>query len=106
MTQTELSARLGGVPQTTISRWEAGLVDLTYEQVYRLEVALDAQHGSLSMAAGYLAQEIDRRDIEAIIRSDKYLFPELREHLVRMYRTLVTASRDATADVPHTKGGA
>src|SRR5688500_8605456 len=51
--QAELGEILGE-SQTTISRWEAGMVDLGYDQVLRLERALGVAAGSLGRAAGYI----------------------------------------------------
>lgn len=63
-TQTDFGRRLG-VPQTTVSRWEHGHVDLGVEQVRLIEDALDAPNGSLLVAAGLLEASAvpDRREI-------------------------------------------
>src|SRR4051812_17079522 len=53
MSQTRLGELCGHVPQTTISRWERGLVDLTVEQIWDLETALDLKRGMLVIAGGY-----------------------------------------------------
>ncbi|MEY2425827.1 MAG: helix-turn-helix protein [Actinomycetota bacterium] len=52
-TQAEFGT-LFGVPQTTVSRWEAGHVDLSFEQVRSIEVALDVPLGTLGRAAGFV----------------------------------------------------
>lgn len=56
-TQTEIGNLLGGVPQTTISRWEAGAVDLTVEQVNLIEGTLGLEPGHLLRAGGYVKGE-------------------------------------------------
>jgi hypothetical protein len=59
-TQAEFGASIGlvcgedDVPQTTISRWEGGLVDLSYEQVRVIEAALGVPTGTLAIEAGYV----------------------------------------------------
>ena len=52
LTQEELGDRLD-LPQTTVSRWELGYVDLGVEQVRRLEEALDLPGGELFAKGGY-----------------------------------------------------
>lgn len=66
MTQAQLGDLLGGVPQTTVSRWEAGLVDFSYEQVADLEFVLELRPGTLGHEAGYLDSP-DGRDEESTI---------------------------------------
>src|SRR4051794_31003921 len=56
MSQGELGAAIGDVPQTTISRWERGVVDLTVEQVLAIEIALDLAPGLLASEAGYVSK--------------------------------------------------
>jgi transcriptional regulator with XRE-family HTH domain len=58
LTQAQLGERLGRyrhqpVPQTTISRWELGEVDLTLEDIFDIEEALALPHGILKEQAGY-----------------------------------------------------
>lgn len=52
LSQTEFGV-LVSVPQPSVSRWERGEVDLTYEQVYRIEMAVGLPLGSLAPQAGY-----------------------------------------------------
>jgi hypothetical protein len=56
-TQTEIGNLLGGIPQTTISRWEAGSVHLTVEQVNEVEATLGLEPGYLLRAGGYVKGE-------------------------------------------------
>src|SRR4051812_38401182 len=65
--QGKLGARIGDVPQTTISRWERGLVDLTVEQVRTIEEALDLPSGALLVASGYVANRISEADLDAVL---------------------------------------
>lgn len=60
LSQTELGRRLEShlgelVSQAAISRWEAGTVDLTLEQVRALELALGLRLGTLGGLGGYTA---------------------------------------------------
>jgi transcriptional regulator with XRE-family HTH domain len=62
VTQAELGERLGEVtgepvPQTTVSRWESGSVDLGYEQVRAIERALGLDAGAIAITAGYVAPQ-------------------------------------------------
>src|SRR5437870_1489880 len=52
-TQAQLGALLD-VPQTTISRWEAGSVDLGLEQIRAIELALELPLGTVGRAAGFV----------------------------------------------------
>jgi excisionase family DNA binding protein len=61
MSQTQLGDRVG-VPQTTISRWEQGRVDLSVERVRAVEEALGLQIGTLLVLAGYV--DIGRAEAE------------------------------------------
>lgn len=63
--QADLGNALG-IPQTTISRWERGLVDLTVEQVLSLEVVMDLKFGALLMNAGYVDTKGKMPAVEAI----------------------------------------
>lgn len=92
-TQTELGEEIGeGVPQTTISRWEAGLVDLTVEQVLQVEAALGLQPGALLAEAGYVELSFKAKDVEAMLRTDPALDPDIRDEIVRAYRSFVAVS--------------
>ena len=53
LSQAEVGAQLG-VPQSTVSRWERGGVDLGYEQVHQIEEVLDVEFGSIGKAAGFV----------------------------------------------------
>ncbi|MCU1497040.1 MAG: hypothetical protein JWM47_993 [Acidimicrobiales bacterium] len=93
-TQAEIGARLGDVPQTTISRWEQGLVELSYEQVMDLERALGVSAGTLGRAAGYLrpGTRLSSIDIMLAIREDEALVPDIREIAASTYDGFVKAS--------------
>lgn len=92
MSQAELGAEMN-VPQTTISRWEMGQVDLSMEQVRALEIALRVRPGTLAVSSGYAAPEFTARDIEMALRADPSLHQDLRNDVVRSYRSYVEASR-------------
>lgn len=94
LTQAEIGARLGNVPQTTISRWEQGLVELSYEQVMDLERALGVSPGTLGRAAGYLrpGTRLSSTDIMLAIREDEGLVPDIREIAASTYDGFVKAS--------------
>lgn len=51
--QTEIARRLDR-PQSSISAWESGSVDLSAERLHELESALEVAPGTLLRAAGYL----------------------------------------------------
>ena len=52
LTQEQLGDLLG-VPQTTVSRWELGYVDLGVEQVRHIEETLRLRPGDLLAEGGY-----------------------------------------------------
>lgn len=55
-TQTEIGHLLDA-PQTTVSRWESGSVDLTVEKVHEIEGKLGLETGHLLRAGGYIVGE-------------------------------------------------
>ena len=62
LTQADLGERIGfvtgeSVPQTTVSRWENGAVNLDVEQVRAIEIALQLMPGALLVEAGYVELE-------------------------------------------------
>lgn len=103
MSQTELGLKMISresgfpIPQTTVSRWEKGTVDLDLEQVFDLEEALNVKHGTLTMSAGYItAQPVDPTTIEDIIRLDPNIHPELRHDFECLYQNLLKMSKKMT----------
>lgn len=103
MTQSELGVKLGDVPQTTISRWEKGIVDLTLEQTRDLERALGLQHGTIFIAAGYVDPKEINADTETVLRADPTIAAEFREDLLRNYRTYQSASKKMDAAAGRTR---
>lgn len=93
MTQAEFGEALGDSPQTTVSRWEKGLVDLTAQQINDIEEALGLEAGQLMAEAGYCSVKFDKRNLEAALRSDPNLHPRLRPDVVRMYQSYVESSK-------------
>lgn len=93
MNQEELGVRLGEyldreIPQTTVSRWEKGLVDLGVEQVRALELVLELRPGSLMAGAGYLKFErVSIKAIRALIMTDPELHPSQRSSVLSMYES-------------------
>lgn len=99
VSQADLGRRLGtyldrDVPQTTISRWEAGQVDLGIEAIRAIEIVLDKPRGSLLAASGYVdLSQISDDDIESIIMTDPQIHPSQRASLLTIYRTFAETSR-------------
>ncbi len=100
MTQTELGIKLAEfqqdgqpIPQTTISRWERGTIDMTFDQALEIEMALGVSQGTLARAGGYIAAEEGHRSVEEALRVDPDLDPEIREDAVRAYKSYVAISR-------------
>jgi transcriptional regulator with XRE-family HTH domain len=63
LTQVELGRAVGritgeDVPQTSMSRWEGGAVELTCEQVRTLDVALGRPIGTIAARAGFVSEEL------------------------------------------------
>ena len=56
MTQTEVGALLD-LPQSTVSRYELGLVDFPVETIRNIELALGLADGDLLKAGGYVRGE-------------------------------------------------
>lgn len=105
MTQTELGYRLAEfqpdgqpIPQTTVSRWERGTIDMTFEQAFDIEQALRVAPGTLARAGGYVAADETYKDIEDMLRVDPNLDPELRESVITAYRSYVATSRRLDRD--------
>lgn len=105
MTQTELGVKLAEfqpdgqpIPQTTISRWERGTVDMTFEQALEIEKALNVPPGTLARAGGYIAPDDSYKSVEDLLRVDPNLDPELREDVISAYRSYVTTSRRLARD--------
>ena len=100
LTQTELGIKLAEyqadgqpIPQTTISRWERGTIDMTFEQALEIELALNVPRGALARAGGYIATDDSFKNVEDLIRIDSSLDPEVREDVIRAYRSYVNVSR-------------
>lgn len=55
--QAAIALQLGR-PQSSISSWESGTVDLSVERIRRLESALGIAHGSLLRSAGYIDDQV------------------------------------------------
>ena len=119
LNQSELGVRLAPltpdgrpVPQTTISRWEKGMVELTLEQVHDLEEALGRRHGSLSAAGGYVAPTPDQAaiDIAELLMADSSIDPIFHKEVVSMIKSFRKASealqvRKATSEGRRTATG-
>lgn len=93
LTQAEFGERLGDSPQTTVSRWEKGFVELTAQQVNDIEEALELPQGHLLQIAGYCEAQFDSRDVEAALRADPSLHPDIRADAVRFYKSYVEISK-------------
>lgn len=104
-TQTELGEMLAEfqpdglpIPQTTISRWERGTVDLTLEQALQIEQALGVPLGTLARAGGYIAPDDSYKNVEDMLRVDPNLDTDFREDVIRAYRSYVSTSRRLARD--------
>lgn len=99
LSQADLGRRLGAfleapVPQTTISRWEQGQVDLGIEQIRALEVVLGVEKGMLLAASGYIDfTPTPVADIENLILTDPHMHPSQRQSVLSIYRTFVETSQ-------------
>lgn len=99
LTQTELGDRLADhlgevVPQTTISRWESGVVSIDLEVLRAVELALDLLPGTLFCNAGYVPVDFDVEDGEALLRVDPNIDDSLRDTALSQYRVWVSLSRE------------
>jgi transcriptional regulator with XRE-family HTH domain len=104
MTQEDLGVQLARfqfdgrpIPQTTISRWEQGKVDLTMEQVWDIEEALRLPHGELSLEVGYVERAIAERargevDVLDAIRRDPRIDKGLRPAATNAVQAFIEAS--------------
>ena len=98
LTQSEFGERVAGVPQTTVSRWEGGRVELTVEQVLDIETALQLRPGTLALLAGYSDPERASGDTVGAIKSDPNLDSQHRALLLRVldvFRGASQASRSS-----------
>lgn len=83
------------LPQTTISRWEAGSVELTLEQVYDLEEALSLRHGSLAASTGYVVKEsAGSVSIAELLAVDPDINPTIRRDVIAMYKAFRKMSNE------------
>lgn len=92
LTQAQLGALLD-VPQTTISRWEKGLVALDVLQVLEIETALGLESGSLLVAAGIVENQITVKDVAQAILVDPHIDPTVRRDLANIYENYVKLSK-------------
>lgn len=79
-------ARVAGVKQATISRWEHGKSTPTIDQMIALEDHYERPRGSLLRDAGVI-DPVD--SIEKAIAAASELTPEWRRHLRTIYRSAV-----------------
>lgn len=93
MNQTELGYKLDA-PQTTVSRWERGTVDLTLEQALAIETHLGLPLGTLAKAGGYIAPDdkSTAKTTEEMLRTDPNLDPDIRDQLISWYKHCVSMS--------------
>lgn len=97
LSQGDLGRRLSDylgreIPQPTISRWEAGTMDLGIEQIRAIEYVLELPSGTLLAASGYI--ELEKvEDIEALIMIDPRLHSSQRRSVLGIYRTFVETSQ-------------
>jgi len=99
VTQAELGERLEpflgeSSPQTTISRWEKGIVSIDLEQLRAIELALKKPAGSLFHEAGYVPVSISTREVEAVLRADPNLDDSIKDSAVASYRASVSVSKE------------
>lgn len=92
MTQGQLGEAIGDVPQTTISRWEKGLVEMTHEQTRSIELALNLELGYLAEAVGYFRPSQDSADIIRALNRDSNLLRKYRGDVIQFYKTYVALS--------------
>jgi transcriptional regulator with XRE-family HTH domain len=92
MTQQQVGELLG-LPQTTISRWEKGMVDLTGVQIRELELALNVEHGGLLQAAGWITDAMHVTDVRQAIKMCSELDPDIREDVLRYVENMIQLSK-------------
>lgn len=99
MSQAELGSHLGDyldreVPQTTISRWEKGRVDLGVEEIRALEIVLALTPGSLLAASGYVDfNRTNDRSLRTIVFTDPELHPSQRGAVLELIAAFKETSR-------------
>lgn len=88
----ELLSRIRGerVIQTSVSRWEKGMVDMSVEMIRDIEQALGLEKGSILLSAGYASTDAT---VPALIRSDTTIHPNFRGDLERIYKSYQEMSR-------------
>lgn len=95
----ELISRVRGqdgyVPQTMVSRWEAGMVDLSCTQLKEIETALGLQLGEIARAAGFIASEF--KDLRPLIRSAPTIHPRFRGDVERILKSYEDMSAELFA---------
>ncbi len=75
------------MPQTTMSRWEKGLVDLSVTDVYWVERALELETGTILAAAGYVSLR-GKLAPEAAILGDGAIKEPVRQAFAALARAL------------------
>lgn len=100
LTQGELGEMLANttlgpfaIPQTTISRWEAGTVELELEQVFGIEQALKLRKGTLAAAAGYYEMDPGSSTLEEMLRTDSRIHADVRDELIRIVNSYLKTSK-------------
>ena len=99
LSQGQLAAKLNdmgliAVDQSTVSRWESGRLELSYEAGLWLDAAFGLCPGAIGASGGYtVPEEVGRLNVEKIIRSDPELDPDVRTVAARLYRGYLRASR-------------
>lgn len=106
LSQEDLGKKLGGLPQTTLSRWEQGKVELTVEQIRDIERACNARPGTLLMGAGYVEAGFTSDYAEEVLRADPAIHPAVRDDVIAMYEGFVRLSKRLYAADPAPKGPA
>lgn len=91
------------VPQTTLSRWEVGGVELSVRQFQAVEAALGLAPGVLFAAAGVVNLDKAAAEIEWLIRSDPHLHPSVRNEIADCYVAMVKVSAEIASHAARTR---
>lgn len=105
MSQTDFGLEIDtGLPQTTVSRWERGAIELTLEQVLDIESAFGLTPGTLARAAGYVMPLNDEAiSVEQAIAFDTRLTDDAKVGALSSYKSYVNLSSSIRAKMPPEK---